>query len=94
MAQLFDSAKVREVAHAVCALRDSLEDEVMEPERRAIRECDPLKGVAAEAMRERLQQLEQDLKRSIGELTGIGWELRRYANALDEVGEKLSREMQ
>ncbi|MBQ8110573.1 MAG: hypothetical protein IJ124_10475 [Clostridia bacterium] len=94
MAQLYDSTKVREAARAMRALRDSLEDGAMEPQRRALRESEPLKGAAAEAMRERILLLEQDLKKSLGELDAISAELNRYAGALEEVGEKLIREMQ
>ena len=62
MAQLYDSDKVRAAAQSVRALRDNLERGVMEPGRRAIRESEPLRGAAAEAMRERLQQLHRDVR--------------------------------
>lgn len=93
MAQLFDSAKVRTAAQATRTLRDDLEERAMRPGRRAFRESEPLKGAAAEAMRERLQQLEREYGRIVGELSSISAELNRYAGALEEVGERLTREM-
>ena len=93
MAQIYDSAKVRNAARTVRALNERLEDGAMRPERKAFRESEPLNGKAAEALRERLQRLEENTRRICAELGSVSAELNRYANALDEVGAKLTREM-
>ena len=93
MAQLYDSARVRAAGETVRALRDNLEEGAMGPERRAQRESEGLKGEAAEALRERLAELERSVKAISGELGSVSAELIRYAGVLEEVGEKLSREL-
>ena len=93
MARLYDSAKVRAAAHEMRALRDNLESGAMEPGRRALLESEPLKGAAADALREQLLLLEREFKRRVEELSGICAELDRYASALEEVGEELVQEM-
>ena len=93
MARVYDSAKLREAARAVRAMRDNLEDGSVKPGYRALQASEPLKGTAAEAMRDRLTQLEDQLRQITGELDSVGVELNRYASALEQAGNKLKQEM-
>ena len=93
MAQLYDSAKVRSAARSVQMLRYNLEQGAMTSGRRAVRESETLRGMASDAMRENLMQLNQRSSELCEELSSISATLYRYAAALEEVGEELTRQM-
>ena len=93
MAQIYDSAKVREAARAVRDLANELEAGVMGEGRRAARESEQLKGRAAESLEGRLEALNEEVKRISGDLESISRALNRYAATLEQVSEKLSSEM-
>ncbi|MBR4443435.1 MAG: hypothetical protein IKS52_09225 [Clostridia bacterium] len=94
MNELFDSEKVRGAARAVYAIMGELADGAAGPRRRAVQESEPLQGKAADAMRERLTELNSTIERLCAEMDSIGKCLDRYAEALEDTSEELVSEMQ
>lgn len=94
MAQLYDSAKVRQAADEVRKLADALRDGAEEPSRRAMSGAEQLQGRAAEALRERLLGLQRNTDDIWQELEELSRRLEKYASELEAVDEHLKTEMQ
>ena len=94
MAQLYDSEKVRQAAREVRELSTGLKDGTEGPGRRVAGGLEPLKGKAAEALDERVHQLNRKVNGVCGELEALSRALEEYAKALEAVDERLKTEMQ
>lgn len=94
MSELYDSEKVRGAARAIFILTGELADGVAGPKRRAVQESEPLRGKAADAMRERLEELSETVESLCAEMECIGKSLDSYASALEEASENLVSEME
>lgn len=94
MTELYDSEKVRKAARAVRGVAEELSEGTTGSQRRAMQASEPLEGKAAEAIRERLLEVRDQAQRLQGELSALAQELERYAEALEEAGERITRAMQ
>ncbi len=93
MAQLYDSEKVRSAAEAVRVLSVMLSEATAQPVRRAISSAEPLRGAAADALRERLEEFQTSASRLTSQMQRINEALDRYASVLEAVGKDLKSQM-
>ena len=94
MTELYDSDKVRKASLAVRRVAEELSEGTAGPHRRAMQANETLEGKAAEAVQERLLELQDRTQKLNGELSSLARELERYAEILEETGERLEKAMQ
>ena len=88
---IYDSAKAREIAEEMNALRQKLENSIREY-RQALAQTDALSGNTAEAMEESLQQLIATANGLEDEIGNYSHLMHRYANTLEQLDQQLANE--
>lgn len=90
MASIYDSEKIREAARRAHSLAGRISGDVAGLEDRCADDLDAIRGETGRALRERLELLEQQIKRLAYELGGIGDSLSNYASAVEAIGGDLA----
>ena len=87
---VYDSAKTRDVAHALNQLSDKLSMDVKPNVRRAEGFRDEFRGEAAKAMNDALERTDRKLTQIIADLEALRCQVNAYADAMDRVDKQLA----
>lgn len=90
----YDSAEIRRAAGVIRNSRDRLSGTVMPGLRNVESELDgEFYGQAAEALTERLENMDADARRIEGKLDGLYNALMKFAQRMDEIDQELASQM-
>ena len=87
---VYDSAKTRDVAHALNQLSDKLSMDVKPNVRRAAGYRDEFRGEAAKAMNDALERTDWKLTQIIADLEALRRQVNAYADAMERVDKQLA----
>ena len=89
----YDTAEIRRAARSIQRCADRLED--AEPKMQKLRRevSSSFEGIAADALSDRLIDLDSDVKTLGNGLEALSRALRNFAERIEEADEKLSRSM-
>lgn len=93
MALTYDTDKIRRAARQVKNVSARLEDESLSGLKRAGNETEALKGEAARALEESLEQLRREVRDIDNELAELGRKLMQFAARIEEADEKMAEAM-
>lgn len=94
MALIYDTDKIRTAARQVRKLSERLEVESLSGLKRAGDETEELKGEAARALEERIEQLRREVRNIDNELEELGQRLFRFAAKLEAADDRMASLMQ
>ena len=90
----YDSAEIRRAARVIRSSRDRLNSTVMTGLRRVEAELDgEFQGQAAQALRERLNNMDADARRIEEKLDSLYNTLMKFAQRMDEIDQELASQM-
>ena len=94
MALIYDTDKIRRAARQVASLSERLEAETLSGLKRAGDETEALKGEAAQALEESIEQLRREVRNIDNELEELGQRLFRFAARLEAADDRMASMMQ
>lgn len=94
MALIYDTEKIRRAARQVAILSERMEAEALGGLKRAGDETEALKGEAAQALEESIEQLRREVRNIDSELEELGQRLFRFAARLEAADDQMATMMQ
>ena len=94
MTQVYDTERIRKAAQLVEQLSIQLENETLNGMKRAVEEAGNLKGRAAQALEERAEQLDLEVRRIDSEMEKLGRQLRQFAARIEGADDRAASMMQ
>ena len=90
----YDSAEIRRAAMTIRSSRDRLNSTVLSGLRRVESELEgEFQGQAADALADRLTNMDADVRRIEGKLDSLYSALRKFAQRMDEIDQELASQM-
>lgn len=89
MANLYDSARIREAASQAHRMSARIDGDVVGLQDRCQDDVELIKGETAKALQERIELLERQIRRLSYEIGEVGDQLNNYAGALEAIGADL-----